>query len=299
MSHAGLARLANDDGLFKILALDQRAMLGRMLSGAGLPSANSDRVTFKAEVTRVLAAETTGVLLDPEYGVAGLATQPDFTLPAALLIAAEPTVKDHWNKEYRTVLDPTRDAAWVRTLNGDALKFMLYWDPSRTAVAGEPDLVQESLDRVAEIVADCHAHDVPSVIEPLLTVPKDAGQEDHRFDTIVQSAAMLAELKPSLLKLEWPGSAQRCKQITELLPDVPWALLSAGVEYEAFAERVAVALDNGASGVIAGRAIWGEAASLAGAERTAFLTDVALPRLTNLSAVMKGRGRNWQEAITS
>jgi tagatose-1,6-bisphosphate aldolase len=299
MSHAGLARLADGDGLFKILALDQRAMLGRMLRGAGLASANSDRVTFKAEVTRVLAAETTGVLLDPEYGVTGLASRPDFTLPSALLIAAEPTVKDHWNTEYRTVLDPTRDAAWVRSLNGDALKFMLYWDPSRQAVAGEPDLVQESLDRVAEIVADCHAHDVPSVIEPLLTVPKDAGHEDHRFDTIVRSAAMLAELRPSLLKLEWPGSALRCKQITELLPDVPWALLSAGVEYEAFAERVTVALDNGASGVIAGRAIWGEAASVAGPERSAFLTDVALPRLRHLTTVMNGRGRNWQEAIRS
>jgi tagatose 1,6-diphosphate aldolase/sulfofructosephosphate aldolase len=299
MSHAGLARLADDDGLFTILALDQRAMLGRMLSGAGLPSENSDRVAFKAEVTRVLAAETSGVLLDPEYGVTGLATQPDFTLPSALLIAAEPTVKDHWNTEYRTVLDPTRDAAWVRSLNGDALKFMLYWDPTRTAVPGEPDLVQESLDRVAEIVADCHRHDLPSVIEPLLTTPKVAGEEDRRLDTVVRSAAMLAQLKPSLLKLEWPGDATRCKQVTEALPDVPWALLSAGVAYEAFAERVAIALDSGASGVIAGRAIWGEAASLAGAARTAFLTDVALPRLQHLSTVMKGRGRDWREVVPS
>ena len=57
---------------------------------------------------------------------------------------------------------------------------------------------------------------------------------------------------------------------------MPWTLLSAGVDLRGIVERVLVAMDAGASGYIAGRAFWGEAVALIGAERQAFLRDVAI-----------------------
>ena len=69
-----------------------------------------------------------------------------------------------------------------------------------------------------------------------------------------------------LLKLEWPGDADGCAQLTKVCGNVPWALLSAGVAYQQFVDRVLVAMDAGAPGYIAGRAFWGEAVELTGAE---------------------------------
>ena len=100
---------------------------------------------------------------------------------------------------------------------------------------------------------------------------------------------------PDLLKLEWPGSAEGCRRVTEALGAVPWALLSAGVGFDDFVARVRTALDNGASGFIAGRAIWGEAVKLTGAARVEFLEKTAVPRLATLSDLLAEHGRSWRE----
>jgi tagatose 1,6-diphosphate aldolase len=53
-------------------------------------------------------------------------------------------------------------------------------------------------------------------------------------------------------------------------------------------------LDNGASGIIAGRAIWKEAVDLDGDERRAFLREVAVPRLQGLVDVLADHGTSWK-----
>ena len=72
---------------------------------------------------------------------------------------------------------------------------------------------------------------------------------------------------------------------------MPWTLLSAGVGFRPSSERVRTALEQGASGFIAGRAIWGEAASLSGAERVEFLEETAVPRMAVLSDLLAEQGR--------
>jgi tagatose-1,6-bisphosphate aldolase len=67
-------------------------------------------------------------------------------------------------------------------------------------------------------------------------------------------------------------------------------LLSAGVAFDDFVERVRTALAAGARGFIAGRAIWGEAVTLVGPERVEFLREVARPRLVRLVEVLDEAG---------
>jgi len=112
---------------------------------------------------------------------------------------------------------------------------------------------------------------------------------------VIRSAEVLAELGPDLLKLEWPGDADGCAQLTKVCGNVPWALLSAGVAYQQFVDRVLVAMDAGATGYIAGRAFWGEAVELTGAERRRFLRTTGVDRMTALNAAVAGRGRSWRE----
>ena len=300
MTATRLDALADDTGLLAVLAMDQRGTLRRMLSGAGRPADEADLRAFKVDVVSALSPLSTGVLLDPEFGVDAVRSAGALADGVGLLVAAEPATKQEWNGEYRTVLDPERNAAWVKALGGDGLKFLVYWDPDRTAVEGEPDLATEAMDRVSEIVADCAGEGIPSIIEPLVAFAPNRPKPspETKAESVIRSAARLATLSPSLLKLEWPGGADGCRRVSDSLGRVPWALLSAGVEYDQFVERTVIALDNGASGIIAGRAIWGEAVTMVGDERRAFLAEVSVPRLNGLRKAMVGRRRSRQEVAS-
>ena len=303
MADRSLDAIADADGRLAVLAMDQRATLRRMLDSAGMPSSDEDLSAFKIDVVRALAPLSTGVLLDPDFGVEPVCAAGALPDGVGLLVAAEPLDRAKpvdpatWDGEAGRIVDPVRGARFVLDLGGDALKFLIQWRPGLTAGAGEPDLAQEALRATATVIADCDREGMPSVIEPLIGrlaneppfTPEVAGP------IVIESATRMAQLGPDLLKLEWPGGAEGCRAVTGALGPVPWALLSAGVAFEAFVDRVRVALDAGAVGFIAGRAIWGEAVGLAGAERTTFLAEVAVPRLATLRDVLDEHGRSWRE----
>jgi tagatose-1,6-bisphosphate aldolase len=290
-----LDAIADAGGRFAVLAMDQRASLRKMLTQAGRPAEDADLTAFKVDVIGSLSPLASGVLTDVEYGVDAVRSRGALADSAGLLIAAEPGEKEKVGGEYLTTRDPARNAAWVRDNTGDALKFLLYWDPDRPAGDGL-DLAEIALAVTGEVVADCAASGIPSVIEPLVSfAPDREPSREQQEAAVVRSATRLATLDMDLLKLEWPGDAAACATVSDHLGRVPWALLSAGVAYEQFVERTRFALDAGASGFIAGRAIWGEAVTMDGAERRAWLTEVAVPRLRGLVDLLDGHGRPWQE----
>jgi len=297
MPPVGLESLADPRGRFAVLAMDQRGTLRRMLDAAGRPSEPDDMARFKTDVVGALAPLCSGVLLDAEYGVGAVRASGGLPDGVGLLVAADPAEKVLHDGEHRTVVDPSRNAAWVLAQGGHALKFLVRWEPDRPADGG-PDLAREALAAVRDVVADCRGTGVPSVIEPLVafgpSVPEPAPRQHAR--AVIRSATLLAGLRPDLLKLEWPGGAEGCEEVTRALGPVPWALLSAGVSYEEFVERARVALDAGASGVIAGRSLWGDAVRLPGAQRRDFLREVSVPRLQGLVEVLAEHGRSWKEA---
>ena len=297
MAERSLDALADAGGRLAVLAIDQRATLRRMLDAAGMPSSDAHLSEFKVDVVRALAPLSTGVLLDPDFGVGPVRAAAALPADVGLLVAAEPPQKARWNDEIRTTVDPERDARYVLDLGGDAVKFLVQWRPDRPAAPGEPDLAQEALAAARSVIADCADAGVPSVIEPLIA--RLPGEPPFTPETaapiVIESATQMAALGPDLLKLEWPGGSEGCRAVTEALGPVPWALLSAGVEFDEFVERVGVALDAGAVGFIAGRAIWGDAVALGGTERLAFLEEVAAPRLAALRGVLDGHGRSWRD----
>jgi len=134
--------------------------------------------------------------------------------------------------------------------------------PDRVRGPGEPDLVAEVVEVVRAVVEDCAAAGVPSVIETLLYTLPGEGPLDarRRADLIVESARILSETSPDLLKLEYPSDANGCRAVAEAVT-VPWAVLSAGVPLEDFLEAVRTACDEGgASGLLpagfTGKRLW-------------------------------------------
>jgi tagatose-1,6-bisphosphate aldolase len=290
--------IATDGHVFSIIAMDQRNTLRRMFTAVGVDASDDDLRTAKADVARVLTPYATGLLSDPTYGVPAITAAGALAPNCGLLVAAEPAERRTWQGEPRTHRDPALDAQWVLDQGGDVYKFFVQMRGDRPAPKpGEPDLVGETLAVCQEIIDDCRATGVPVVIENLIyTRPGEELTGQAREDAIIESARALNDLDIDLLKLEYPGSAEGCKRLAEIL-DRPWAVLSAGVPFDQFTDIIAIATDEGgASGFIAGRSVWREVVSLTGAERQGFLTEVALPRLERLVQVAANRARPWTEA---
>jgi tagatose-1,6-bisphosphate aldolase len=288
-----LADIANPDGIFAIIAMDQRNTLRRMFGAVGIDATDDDLVAAKTDVARALTPLASGILFDPTYGVPAVTGTGALADSCGLLVASEPAERGKLGVEPITRRDPGLDSRWVLSQGGDANKFFAQLRADRPApAAGEPDLVEECLQAVREVVADCREVGIPSVIENLV-YPLE-GEElsgSRREDAIIEAARALDEIDCDLLKLEYPGSPDSCRRLGEVL-DRPWAVLSAGVPFDDFTEVLRIAFDEGgASGFIAGRSVWREALPLTGTDRQRFLADVARPRLERLVSVATDRAR--------
>jgi tagatose-1,6-bisphosphate aldolase len=296
-ARAGLAAIADKEGVFSIVAMDQRNTLRRMFAAVDRPAELSDLQTVKIDVVRALTPLASGMLLDPTIGVPAVLGAGALAPDCGLLVAAEPEGRATWNGEPRASRDPDQNAAWVQHMGGHAVKFLVQLRPGRPA--GEPDLAAEVLDVVRAVVEDCRAVGIPSVIENLVYALPDEQplSPERRAELIVEAAAMLAETGADLVKLEYPGSPEACRRISEVVRG-PWAVLSAGVAFDEFQAVLRIACDEGgASGFIAGRSIWKEAVGLEGTARQEFLDVVAKPRLAACIETVAGRARPWTKAV--
>jgi tagatose 1,6-diphosphate aldolase/sulfofructosephosphate aldolase len=290
--------IADEDGDFAIIAMDQRNTLRRMFTAVGIEATDEDLRQSKADVAQALSPTASGILFDPTYGVPAVMETGALHSSCGLLVASEPSVRGVFNGEPRTHRAPELDAQWVLDQGGDANKFFAQLRADRPAPrAGEPDLVAECLDAVQQVVDDCRAVGIPSVIENLVYPLPDEDLSGKRFeDAVIEAARALNELDIDLLKLEYPGSPEGCRRLAGVV-DRPWAVLSAGVPFDQFTEVLQVSFDEGgASGFIAGRSVWRESLPLAGRARQEFLETVARPRLDTLRTVAAGRARPWREA---
>ena len=291
-----LANIAGENGIFSIIAMDQRNTLRRMFTAAGLEGTDAELRESKVAVARALSPYASGILFDPTFGVPAVMGASALAANCGLLVAAEPAERGVFNSEPRTHRDPALNAQWVLDQGGDAEKFFVQLRVDRAAPkAGEPDLVADVLQVTRDVVADAHATGVPAVIENLIyPIPGEELTPLQRENAIIEAARALNEIDGiDLLKLEYPGSIEGTRRLASVLTK-PWAVLSAGVAFETFTDVLAVAFDEGgASGFIAGRSVWKESIGLHGAERDAFLADVARPRLDRLVQFASTRATPW------
>lgn len=293
----GLASIANENGVFSVVAMDQRNTLKKMFKAIGIESTLEDMQEAKIEVARHLTPHASAILLDIEVGVGAVLGAKTLAPTCGLLIAAENPDRGDFHGEPRPTLKPGQDGAWVKANGGDALKLLVMMHPGRPIGKGEPDLTAETLELVKTVIAGCKAAGLPSVIENLIYPLPNQGaiSAKEREDLIVESALLVNELKPDLLKLEYPGSATGAGRLAAGL-NVPWAVLSAGVAFAEFEQVVQISCsEGGASGFIAGRSVWKESIGMKSRERTDFLANIAVPRLEKLNAAVAGIARPFFE----
>jgi tagatose-1,6-bisphosphate aldolase len=299
----GLDACASPRGTFGVLALDHRQNLRRELRPDDPEAVTYDEmVGFKRAVVRALAPVATGTLLDPEIGAAQCIADGSLPGGAGLIVAIEATgYEGSPTARVSRVLDGW-SVAKAKQMGASAAKLLVYYHPDAANAAD-----QEAL--VARVAADCREVDLALFVEPLsfsLVEGARLGGEARRR-VVIETARRLTAIGGDILKAEFPydpsvADPGRWRDACGALDEasaVPWVLLSGGVDEATFRDQVEVACSAGASGVLAGRSVWAEAATLAAEPRAAFLATTARERLRRLVDLVDAVGRPWHARPTA
>jgi sulfofructosephosphate aldolase len=274
---ATLDSLARASGTFLMVAMDQRESLRTMLRERGRPDDDASVEGFKRSVARVLAPHASGFLVD---GDCLAVVEP--LVDRGLILAVDVLDQERGGVVEDTALD---DQPELRP-GVVALKLLVIWRddehrPERVALAR----------RFVELAG---RHGLLSVLEPVVRVP-----EEQREAAIVEAARELGAVRPSLYKCQVPqagkGAADEitrwAREIDAVLP-VPWVVLSQGVDPAEFPRAVQACCAGGASGLLAGRALWTNALDADDPEPA--LREGSRPRLEELAAIVDAHGRPWR-----
>lgn len=304
----GLQQLSDDAGILSIIAIDHRDPMVAMLERRDGRSSRWEEVAAEKEtLARTLAPQATGILLDPIYSAGPLIARHAVPGQVGIIVARERSgyyVNPNEGGLRHTALLSDWNAAKIKALGGVAVKLLLHYHPEAANVAAQEAVVQQ----VAE---ECRQADILFLLEPI-SYPLDPNLRKNdpvfaaqRPALVVESASRLAKLGADIIKAEFPTDAEHetdlavmakwCRRLTETI-DVPWVLLSAGVDFETFARQVEIACEAGASGFAAGRAIWREMISAPDpVQRTRYWSRIAISRLRVLREIAHYRAKPWFE----
>ena len=300
----GLRALANARGVFTMVAEDQRNALRAMINANQPDQVSAAQLTeVKLDICRALSPHASAVLLDPEFGAAQAIASDALAGACGLLVSLEDSSYEHVGEDRRLRLLPDWSVAKIKRMGATAVKVNLYYRPDRGAIS------QEMQAMVAQIGATCQQEDIPFILEVVGYAvggmqTGTAAYAAIKGDLVIESARQLSGLGVDVYKAEFPGDAQFEQDEAKLLDacqrlnaacQVPWVLLSAGVDIGVFRPQVALACRAGASGFLGGRAIWKDAIHLSADERRAFLATQGVANLQSLIDQADANASSWED----
>ena len=283
----GYQMICGDEGAMMVIACDQRGGMRTLL--ADTPEAQSAIGTdilgdTKIDIATHLARHATAVLVDPVCALPKMIDEGHLHRSTALLVGLDDSGYASTPEGYRlSKLVPGISARRVRELGATGGKIMVYL---RSDI---PAANLHNLHLLEQVIEDFASEDLLLVVEFLTYALPDEDKARHAaaLPSLIEGGSRLClDLGAKLLKIPFPGTAQACANITRMAGEVPWAVLSAGVDHATFLGQVETAMANGASGVIAGRSLWKDCISLDREVTRERLTRIALPRLRELQAVI-------------
>ncbi|NTX71627.1 sulfofructosephosphate aldolase [Lelliottia amnigena] len=279
-----LKDITRPSGGFSMLAVDQREAMRLMFAAAGVPAPVTDRhlTDFKVNAAKILSPYASAILVDQQFCYHQIVEQNAIAKSCAMIVAADEFIPGNGIPVDSVVIDNGVDAQAVKRDGGKALKLLVLW-------RSDEDPAQR-LEMVRNFNQLCHANGLLSIIEPVVRPPR-RGDAFDREQAIIEAAKELGDSGADLYKVEMPlygkGTQQALLNASQKLNEqinMPWVILSSGVDEKLFPRAVSVAMQAGASGFLAGRAVWSSVVGLPDTEL--MLRDISVPKLQRLGEIV-------------
>ena len=273
----GLRRMADSSGRFKMTAVDQRPPIENPIAAArGGKAPWADVARFKTMLVEELQGQSTAMLLCPNYAYPMAHSVLDPRL--GLIMTLE---ESNFRETAEGRLSDTIDS-WsvekIKRAGADAVKVLAWYRPDA------PKAINDAQKAFTLAIGEaCQKFDIPYLFELLVyPLPGEKNQTtqyiemaDKKSDLVLESVAAFTDAKYGIdvFKLESPVPARNCpgagnpgaeevqRHFDEMgrLCSRPWVMLSAGAGMGEFRNVLSHAYAAGASGYLAGRAIWSDA----------------------------------------
>ena len=283
----GYQQICGEEGAMMVIACDQRGGMRSLLAKTPEEQAkigNDVLGLTKMDITRYLARHAGCVLVDPICAVPGLVDEGVLHRTTGLLIGLDASGYDTTSEGWRlSNMVPGITARRVRELGGTGAKIMVYLR------ADVPGANTRNIETLRRAIADFAAEDLLLVVEFLTYALPGEAPADYTasLPALIEGGSQAClDLGAKVLKIPYPGTPEACGNVTAMAGEVPWAVLSAGVDHATFLGQVEIAMANGASGVIAGRSLWKDCISLDRDVTRQRLETIAVPRLREIQAVI-------------
>jgi tagatose 1,6-diphosphate aldolase len=260
-------------------------------------------VEYKERLLAAIAPHTSAILIDPVFGAAPALASGSILGTQGFLVSLEATGYEDSDGDRITNIAKGWSVEKIKRMGASAVKILLYYNPDSSTANRQEKFIESAVE-------DCTKNDIPLLVEPMtyniLNGPKKGTAEFAKLkpEMVIETARVLCKLGIDVLKAEFPDDpdfekdeavmAQHCRELNDAA-GIPWVLLSAGVDYETFKLQTTLACSNGASGFLAGRAIWQEAPGLPEKEQDEFLNTVAVRRLEELTEIANSSGTAWED----
>jgi sulfofructosephosphate aldolase len=276
-----------------MVAVDQReALRGMFAAHQDTPVPDSQLTQFKVDVARELSPFASALLVDQEFGIDAIINQKVLAPSCGLIAAADLLVGPAGGAATDTAVDPDVDPIRMRDIGSVGLKFLVLWRNDESP--------ESRLKLVNEFNQLCEKSGLPSIIEVIVKPPADSSRSFDREEELVIAAKEASTWKADLYKAEVPfhgegdltAITRNAQRITEAV-GTPWVVLSNGVKAPFFADAVKACAQGGASGFLAGRAVWADI--VGSADIPAALREVSIPRLEKLAEIVDQYARPWTD----
>lgn len=299
-----LSHTSTPDGHFAILAIDHRANLLKLLNQAA-PSPLSDEAfaDFKMLLMEHVLPPASGLLADPGSAIGKGIANRLIGGHQGIIAPIEVTNYDIHPSQRDMNWIPQWSVAKLKQMGGAGVKMLLPYHP-------QSDTAEHKRGIVQDIINQCAEHDIPYYLEPIAHSldPDTPLSNAELLEVVIDMAETFSTMGVDALKMQFPVDAKQsndedewraaCEKLNSACT-VPWALLSAGVTYDVFEQQAKVVCQAGASGVIAGRAIWAEAIKLQGQARIDFLQNTAQQRMATLAQICADNATPWFDRVAS
>lgn len=299
----GLQQVADNNGFLTICAIDHRGALQRAMNEQNPNEVTyQDMVDFKLDLCQVVAPYASAVLLDPIYGAAQAIAAGILPGHIGLLVSLEKTGYSGEKTARITELLPDWSVKKVKRMGASAVKLLVYFRPDLKEIASR------QLDLIAKVADQCIKEDILLLVEPVSYPVEEVGASVPKFanmkpELVIETARQITSLPIDVLKAEFPADIefeQDEKELLQLCQELdhasrlPWVLLSGGADFKTFSKQVEIACKAGASGFLAGRALWQEGVQIhSREERMNFFKSTAAPRLNELAEMVNKYGKPW------